>query len=54
MCQIVCKVCETPIKDEEEILELKVGFVEEGEFVPEMELAYFHLSCYTDKPQLKS
>ena len=47
MCQIECKGCQETIWDDEDVFEILSGFVEEGEFTPEQEIAYFHPACYT-------
>ena len=47
MCQIVCKTCELPIEEQEDVLELLQGFVEAGAFTPEQEIAFYHPDCYS-------
>ncbi|GAG03249.1 unnamed protein product [marine sediment metagenome] len=46
MCQIVCQTCQQPIQDDNTVLEIREGFVENGEFTPESELGYYHSECY--------
>jgi hypothetical protein len=36
MCQIVCQLCRKPIEHDEETLELLQGFIDKGDFIPEM------------------
>ena len=46
MCQIVCKTCQMPIEEQEDLFEVLQGFVEAGAFTPEQEIAYYHPDCY--------
>ena len=46
MCKIVCKSCDEEIGNDEALYQVVLGFVEKGDFVPEEEIAYYHVSCY--------
>ena len=46
MCQIYCQVCQEQIGDDENVYEVRQGFVEQGDFTPEQEIAYYHTECY--------
>jgi len=45
MCQIYCGNCKKLIFDDENVYEIRQGFVENGEFTPEIEVNYFHTDC---------
>ncbi len=46
MCQIRCEACREAITDDDEVIEVRLGFVERGDYTPEMQIAYFHASCF--------
>jgi len=46
MCQIVCQLCNQAIGDDEPLYQIRSGFVEKGDFIPEEETAYYHVNCY--------
>jgi len=45
MCQIVCQVCSKQISDDDNVYQVRLGFVETGEYTPESEVAYYHSEC---------
>ena len=44
MCNIFCSVCKEQIEDDDNVFEVRQGFVEHGEFTPE-EIFYYHAEC---------
>lgn len=46
MCQIACQVCNEAIGEDEFLYQVRKGFVEKGDFVPEEEVGFFHVNCY--------
>ena len=46
MCQIICKVCGESITDDSDVIEVRQGFVEKGDYTPESELGYYHADCF--------
>ncbi len=51
MCQIYCEMCKEPIVNYLQVIEVRQGFVEEGSFIPEEEIAFYHTDCYPAKPK---
>ena len=46
MCQIVCQSCNEVIGEDAVLYQVRMGFVEKGDFIPEEEIAYYHVNCY--------
>jgi len=46
MCRIYCDGCKEPINDDDNIIQVRQGFCEHGDYTPESEVAYYHADCY--------
>jgi len=46
MCQIACQTCQEPIIKDDQVIEVRQGFVEEGDFIPETEIGFYHADCF--------
>jgi len=46
MCQIYCQACREQISDDDNVYQVRLGFVERGDYTPEAEVAYYHADCY--------
>ncbi len=46
MCSIYCNVCGQVITDNDQVIQVRQGFVERGDYTPELEVAYYHVNCY--------
>lgn len=44
MSSIYCSVCKQKIEEDYDIIEVRLGFVEHGDFTPE-EIFYYHGEC---------
>ena len=45
MCQIVCEICNKPIEDDLGAYQIRQGFMEKSDFMPEQEVAHYHVDC---------
>ena len=45
MCQIVCEICNKPIEDDLGAYQIRQGFMEKSDFIPEQDISYFHTEC---------
>lgn len=48
MVAIICKVCDEPIKDDTIAYQTRYGYIDEVEFKPESDYAYYHEGCFDD------
>ncbi len=46
MCAIRCQGCGETIENHDQVIQVRMGFIERFDYTPEVEIAYFHAACF--------
>ena len=49
MEEIYCEYCKKAISEDDEAIQIRQGYIEDGEFLPDEDYAYYHYNCFTEE-----